>query len=442
MYESETIEWIVEGLNNNGFKNYLGPLSRYSKPAQLLPDLVSGVHLTTNESKRSDGQKSDVNKNYRRQNDRKENGRTDPNTGPKQRLCFNCRGKGHSANQCTKPRSNKCFTCDKTGHMARECPMNSGNDNKTESEYSSSDNKKVFHIQSGQSKRLKYYKDAYVVGRKVRGYVDMGSESVTMREDAVINAGLKYEETCDRLVGYGQGEVNTLGKLTAELTVDGVTKTVGIHVVPNEAQQIALIIGQPFLDEVNVQSTPLELIITEATSGIHTLSTERVSKTPIWASEEIVIPNNYVGVVSVKTSIPEQDLCMEGGLREDGRILPRCLVRTDEEGSSLVPILNVTGGQMVVKEGTVLSRAEIAVGAESNEKVEKNKQIITREELKTELTGDQAKEILQLLNNYDGLIARNLKQVGCTDRAQIKIDLMSDTPVYYAPYRVSYHERG
>lgn len=42
MKTQEIIEWIVDGLDNARFRDYLGPLSRYEKPSQLLPDLQSG----------------------------------------------------------------------------------------------------------------------------------------------------------------------------------------------------------------------------------------------------------------------------------------------------------------------------------------------------------------------------------------------------------------
>lgn len=39
MSQKETIEWIVNGLNDTRFRDYLGPLNRYDRVNQLLPDL-------------------------------------------------------------------------------------------------------------------------------------------------------------------------------------------------------------------------------------------------------------------------------------------------------------------------------------------------------------------------------------------------------------------
>jgi hypothetical protein len=42
MNDRQTVEWIVNGLANVRFKNYLGPLRKYRKPCELLPDLRNG----------------------------------------------------------------------------------------------------------------------------------------------------------------------------------------------------------------------------------------------------------------------------------------------------------------------------------------------------------------------------------------------------------------
>ena len=42
MDSEEIIEWIVHGLNNNRYRDFLGPLCRYKEPNELLLDLQAG----------------------------------------------------------------------------------------------------------------------------------------------------------------------------------------------------------------------------------------------------------------------------------------------------------------------------------------------------------------------------------------------------------------
>ena len=51
----------------------------------------------------------------------------------------------------------------------------------------------------------------------IKSYVDPGSEAVALREDAAQELGLEYRESSERLTGYGNGRVPTLGELEAEL---------------------------------------------------------------------------------------------------------------------------------------------------------------------------------------------------------------------------------
>jgi hypothetical protein len=89
MSEQETIEWIVHGLNNNKFRDHLGPLSRYKRPSELLPDIKSASNYI------SDTKDKVFGKQFVSGND-KTNTRGIP----------------------------KCYQCGKEGHIARNCFSN------------------------------------------------------------------------------------------------------------------------------------------------------------------------------------------------------------------------------------------------------------------------------------------------------------------------------
>ena len=336
----ESVDWIIDGLNNVRIRDYLGPLYRYLTPAKLLPDLKSATHLLYNEEK------------PKPKFHNKDNGK-EHKTERKNFTCLNCKEERHAASACPKPRSNNCFLCNEPGHRAKDCRSKVSADQST----SEGSDKRVLHILKDR-KRLKYFKEAFIKGKMIKSYVDPGSEAVALREDAAHELGLEYHESSERLTGYGNGRVYTLGELQAELSIDGVSMIGKIHVVPNEAQSIPLRVGQPFTNGVVYESKPYEITFMHASDDIKEITPEQEAKTPIWAKKAMVIPNYYVGFVLVHTISPNEDLCQEGGIREDGRMMPRCFISTDKEGMSKVPILNMTGKNVNIKEGTLLSRAE------------------------------------------------------------------------------------
>lgn len=49
-------------------------------------------------------------------------------------------------------------------------------------------------------------------------------------------------------------------------------------------------------------------------------------------------------------------------------------------------------------------------------------------------------KLLELLQRYNDCFANDLTNLGCTDAAEMEIELTSEKPVVYRPYRSSHHE--
>lgn len=86
-----------------------------------------------------------------------------------------------------------------------------------------------------------------------------------------------------------------------------------------------------------------------------------------------------------------------------------------------------------------MTRAEVCL--EGHPKREVNTEGVKREEIDTDLEGEEAEKVVDLVNNYKDLVARNMKLIGCTDLLEMDIQLAEDKPVFYRPYRMSYKER-
>lgn len=447
MGDNEIIQWVVRGIGNDRYRDYLGPLSNYKRPAELLPHLISANDYIENDKERN-ARKSNESSAVRHT-------RTPgtSNSNKTSLICFRCRVAGHTSKECTKKPTVVCYRCSKPGHKSNECRTRKSDvgDTTTNATLQSSlkmdgvgKQRSVLQLSGGMTNQRKYFKTAIINGEKIQSYIDLGAACVAMRKSEVDRLKINYDDsTRDEFVGYGFGRVNSLGRFKTTIIIDKVSAYVTVNVVPDDVQEIALLVGHPFTEQPHVMiiSAPNELRVEEI---VPEEATNYADKTPIWAKEALVIPKNHVGHVSVVTTLPDRDICIEGGMRTTGQMVPRCLISTDGEGRSVVPVANLSEENFSIKKGDTVTR-----GILFNEKVsenneytrEINKEPILAEEVISDLAADQVDEVLTLLNEYKDLVARNLRQVGCTHLAEMKLVLKDDRPVVYRPYRISYQER-
>lgn len=431
MTDKESIEWIILGIENTRIREYIGPLSRYDKPSKLLPDLKSAEQ-------------------YIQEPEQSKRGNLDQKKIVSSKRCFKCKEEGHIASRCTKSQAVVCFKCFEKGHYARDCKSGGGQHTSKPvgalSNPERTTNQKTVMQITTQRTHSKYFKDAYINDRYIKCYVDLGSSCVTLREDIAESEGFTYlEGDYDPLTGYGNGELKPKGLMTVNLTIEGVTAKVKVHVVPRECQTIPLIVGHPYTEasHVIIISKPGELRIgTDANEMLQTEPTEK-EKTALWATEATVIPNNFLGHVAVAGELRGCDVCVEGGIRENGQLIPRCLISTDDEGKTIIPVLNISGVDFMVKEGSTIARADVSNLYDQTKRVrpEVNEKEITLEEIDTDLPEEEVPRLLNVLGQYKDLVARNMKQIGCTNKTEMKIELEKTTPVHYRPYRTSQAER-
>lgn len=101
----------------------------------------------------------------------------------------------------------------------------------------------------------------------------------------------------------------------------------------------------------------------------------------------------------------------------------------------------MTGQDVNIKEGTVLTEAKTLEKVLDNTRPEINSIPITKEEVNRELPEYEAQKVLEVINEYKDLIARNLHQIGCTDMGAMRIALNDATPYSRRPNRVLYSKR-
>jgi len=446
MSDNEIIQWIVRGIGNDRYRDYLGPLSNYKKPTDLLTHLMSA----------NDYIERDKEKNTQKLNENSV-GKQTRTTGTSDikktsLICFRCRVTGHTSRECTKKPTVTCFRCSKPGHKSYECRSKPNVSDKTSSsvpQVPSSTNesgkqRSVFQLSNGTTSQNKYFKTAIINGERVRAYIDMGAACVAMRKSEADRLKINYDDTTrEEFVGYGFGRVSSLGRFKTSLIIDKVSAYVTINVVPDDVQEISLLVGHPFSEQPHVMiiSAPNELRVEEVVS---VEAVDQVDKTSVWANETLVIPKNHVGHITVVTTLPDQDLCVEGGMRATRQMVPRCLISTNGDGHAVIPMINLSDGDVTIKKGDTVTRGVLfneVVSKSEKQNREVNQEPLSTEEVVSDLTADQVDEVLTLLNEYKDLVARNLRQVGCTHLTEMLLVLKDDRPVVYRPYRISYKER-
>lgn len=255
-------------------------------------------------------------------------------------VCFKCNEKGHYSKNCAKKSSfTMCFRCGKSGHIARQCSAA-----KEETGTATNVTKSAVQHVNMNLPNLKYFKDVKVSGKEVKAYFDLGSQVCALREDQVTKLKLNCnwdDET--EITGYGGAVTKTIGSVHVQLEADGVAADVKVHIVPNEVQGIPLIVRHPYTEQQHIKlvKTPNELVLNEIVGEeVHSCGPVKVA---LWAKDACVIPNNFLGHVTVKSDVKETDLCIEGGLREVRGFIPRVVVKTDANGEALLPVFNISG---------------------------------------------------------------------------------------------------
>jgi len=77
----------------------------------------------------------------------------------------------------------------------------------------------------------------------------MGASCVAMKKSEVDRLSIMYDEKIhDEFIGYGFGRVKALGRFETNINIDGVSACVSVNVVPDDVQEIALLVGHPFTE--------------------------------------------------------------------------------------------------------------------------------------------------------------------------------------------------
>lgn len=456
--DTVSVEYIIAGLNDPEYARALGPTT-FSCPEDLLcalkriDDRISSVqqpsarHTSGTQATLND-QKGDVPKK-------------DTVEGRKGPRCYNCNVYGHISSNCPHPqKSPRCTNCKKLGHSTSDCRDGAPDRKKSSSVHH-------LHETDRENANTKYFMDAKVNDKVTQAYLDLGSQCVTLRQSDAESLQVAYHELRKpySISGYGSGKVVPVGEARARIKVDQAVADVELYVVPDDAQKIPLLVGQPFTEQEHVTVVRrrntvrvFEEPIIDGDNEDASLLDMKIPELPrrrvsMWSSEATVIPRGFVGFVNVSVSentLPG-DMYIEAQFRPQlGRehCIPRCVVTVDDHRSTCLPVVNVSSCDITFGANECVVRAEpcaeekalISLHTASVKKI-KHPIDLSSVKLGPNMATEDREKLLKLLKRYRECFASTLPELGCTNLAEMHIDLTTDVPVTFRPYRLSHAER-
>lgn len=372
-----------------------------------------------------------------------------------QMKCFNCHEKGHVFAKCKKPKV-FCAKCNRVGHTADNC--NSTFVRGSGKQLHSTVGKQILPVSSEVTSVQKlndnYFIDCVIQGVAFRGYVDSGCSAVTIRASDVIKLGLKPEQTQVRLSGFGGGIVNVNSKVEIDLTVDLANANVTALIIPDEYQKVSLIIGQPFINHINVilvvRDTQVRLF-NKNCFDFPQLESLPNKKVTLWAKETTVIPPNHIGHVSIYSNADFEEVYVDLSYRFiPGRchVIPRCITKCN---AGVLPVLNISDNiiefsqSVVVARGYACTKQELCSEESCLSISQKNLEPFKINDLNrcidVKISEQQKLHLLNLLNKYRSCFAMKTCELGTCRFSEMSIKLCDDQPITYRPYRLSYSQR-
>ena len=134
-----------------------------------------------------------------------------------------------------QPEARRCFKCGIMGHVRQNCPK--------------TDRPRQIRAIEAKAKNIR---KVFVNSRELDAFLDTGGAVSTVRQRDADGLNSQTQDCNMVLRGFGGREVKVNRKLQASLKIDSVTVPIELKIVPNWAQDTAVLIGRDVLDRDDV----------------------------------------------------------------------------------------------------------------------------------------------------------------------------------------------
>lgn len=441
------VDCIIHGISDKTMKSSALAL-RCTVPDQLLSFLLSNrdtssTQLFLSRNKASGGIGSSEKDQSNRMNPRA----TSSGMGV---YCYNCKERGHPYLKCPKPLI-KCNKCNLIGHKTEVCRA------KRDALVTKPDELPKTMCISSSNANDKFIKDVTANEVPMEAFIDFGSEVTLIKESIVKELGVQHDCKPSTMIGFGKGQVTSVGSVILRLSVDGVKATVSCRVINDCLLDRPLLIGQSFSEQPHVvvykDATKLQFLDIGA-------------EMPNYGTEDVMEPMSRIRVAGQNTLYGSASVRAATDTKFSGSVLldTKVVGKPNEQCLILGGIYQVMDGSLhvtvmpssipcLLQENAVFSRAErievvnriimTAPDACSLEHRGKADSVMDESQIRLgeSVSEDDKTKLIDLLKRYEHCFASDLNDLGCTDVTEMKIEVNNQRPVVYRPYRLSHHER-
>lgn len=343
-------------------------------------------------------------------------------------ICFLCKKEGHKKGDCPCNKSIKqCNFCKLKGHLEQDCfkkqkTFDKGNTSKQVI--------RTVICGNDDSGNEKFYKFAKINNNVVSVYVDFGSGCNTIKLDVVNKLGLvrSPDKINVTIEGYGGANVVPLGLIKQTLEIDEIKTETDFYIVPNNLQEVDIIIGRPVTEKqgVLVFKSSSVLKLSDNVNFLKQLPNyiEHEERLKFNANNEVIIRPG-INLICVKANIETESLHSNYSEQEHSGVtlvIPQHKINF-YNGKGYLRILNTSLNNVIIEENTCLARS-----AQCKPMID----TIANNNIKQKLE--------DVLAKYPKAFGENDALLSNID-TEMTIELTTSVPVSSKPYRLSIYER-